>query len=197
MKLCEAMLGQDLLGFHPDSVFNRDGLDSAGKQLYDITTQASRKDLYLTLESANLYRLEEIYEDVGLFDGNNYVICDTYLNKRHSGKKIGMPVLYYKADTSKTAHDVNNPDNPNNIYNYKDNHSLLALGVPGQPDIKHPMYEDPSIFYKMTKNYKVSTENRPIKADTFILLSAGKDGLYGTKDDIGNFDIDWKRIIAN
>ena len=30
MKLCEAMMGQDLLGFHPSSVFRRDGMDAAG-----------------------------------------------------------------------------------------------------------------------------------------------------------------------
>lgn len=30
MKLCEAMLGQDGLGFHPDSRFSRDGLDGPG-----------------------------------------------------------------------------------------------------------------------------------------------------------------------
>lgn len=30
MKLAEAMMGQDLLGCHPKSVFRRDGLDTAG-----------------------------------------------------------------------------------------------------------------------------------------------------------------------
>ncbi len=30
MKLCEAMMGQDLLGFHPDSDFRADCQDSAG-----------------------------------------------------------------------------------------------------------------------------------------------------------------------
>jgi len=30
---------------------------------------------------------------------------------------------------------------------------------------------------------------RPVKADRFILLSAGKDGIYGTLDDVANFDV--------
>ena len=30
---------------------------------------------------------------------------------------------------------------------------------------------------------------RPVKADRFILLSAGKDGIYGTLDDVGNFQV--------
>jgi hypothetical protein len=106
-----------------------------------------------------------------------------------------MPILYYKADTTKTAHDINDPNNPNNIYNYKDNQALLALGVPGQPDKKHPLYEDPTIFYKMTRDYGVPTQSKPNRANTYILISAGNDSLYGTKDDIANFDISytWKK----
>jgi hypothetical protein len=85
---------------------------------------------------------------------------------------------------------VNDPNNPDNIYNYKDNHTLLALGVPGKSGVKHPMYEDPKIFYEITRNQKTM---KPYRADTFILLSAGPDGLYGTKDDIANFEFKWKR----
>jgi hypothetical protein len=192
MKLCEAMLGQDLLGFNPDSVFNRDGTDNTGKQLYDITTQGSREELFLTLERANVYRLEDIYgSDVGSFLPFNYVLCDVYTRKVKTGQKVGMPILYYKADTSKTAHDVNNPDNPDNIYNYKDNHAFLALGTPDKQNKKHPLFENPKLFYKITKNYKITSQSKPHRPDSFILLSAGKDGLYGTWDDIANFDWKW------
>lgn len=30
---------------------------------------------------------------------------------------------------------------------------------------------------------------RPVKSDTFIILSAGRDGLYGTLDDVANFEV--------
>jgi len=195
MKLCEAMLGRDLCGFHPDSVFRSDGTDATGKEkLYsqDPNNLKSRKDPYLYLKSTNFYRLNNIFPNVGAFDGNNYVLCDVFLRKRRSGKKIGMPVLYYKADTSKTAHDVNNPDNPDNIYNYKDNHALLALGTPGDPNIKHPLYQNPKLFYEMTRNHKITTQSKPHSPHSFILLSAGKDGLYGTMDDLTNFNMTWK-----
>ena len=66
--------------------------------------------------------------------------------------------------------------------------------MPGQPDIKHPLFEDPKIFYQITKNYKAAEPNIPNKADSFILISAGKDGLYGTIDDIRNFEWSWKPI---
>lgn len=200
MKLAEAILGRDLLGFHPDSDFRSDGTDGAGKVLYpdnigDYTIP--RKGPYLPLDNANPYSLTDLYGkgNTGPFDPNYFVLCDVIKNypNRETGKKFGMPILYYKADTSKTAHDVNDPNNPDNIYNYKDNHALLALGVPGKPGVKHPMHEDPNIFYKITKNDKVLEESKPYRPDTYILLSAGPDGLYGTKDDIANFEWKWKR----
>ena len=195
MKLCETIMGRDLLGFHRDSVFRSDGMDATNtKKLYtpDPKNLKARRGPYLPLENANVYRLKDIYEDVGPFDGNNYVICSIYTKKRHSDKKTGMPILYYKANTSQTAHDVNDPNNPKNIYNYKDNHALLALGVPGEPGKNHPLFEDPRIFYEMTRDHKVTTLSIPNRQDSYILLSAGKDGLYGTEDDIGNFSMRWK-----
>jgi hypothetical protein len=194
LKLCEAMMGQDLQGFHPDSKFKADGLDESGVSLYDPNTLEVRKGPYLPEAIGNPCRLKGLYKNISPFDGNEYVLCDTYrvAKKISNGMYIGMPVLYYKADTSKTAHDVNDPNNPDNIYNYRDNHALLALGVPGKPGQKHPLYEDPKIFYEITRNTRVSGPSVPNRADTYILLSAGYDGLYGTEDDIANFDFRWK-----
>jgi hypothetical protein len=97
-----------------------------------------------------------------------------------------MPILYYRANSKGTAHDVNNPDNPENIYDYRDNQILLRLGVPGEPNAGHPL-ADPKRFYMNTQSNSTS---RPYNVDKFILISAGEDGLYGTADDICNFD--WK-----
>jgi len=195
MKFCEAMMGRDLQGFHPSSKFRSDGLDESNAFLYNRNTLKDRKGPYLPGASSNPYRLKDLYGDVGPFDGNEYVLCDIFRQVTYDGtdEKIGMPILYYKADTSKKAHDVNDPNNPENIYNYKDNHDLLALGVPGKPGQKHPLYEDPKIFYEIAINDRVAEPNAPFRAETYILLSAGHDGLYGTKDDITNFDFRWKR----
>jgi hypothetical protein len=192
MKLCEAMMGQDLLGFHPDSHFRCDGTNDYHNPLYGPATLQARKGPFLPVEMSNAYQLKDIYKDVWLFDRNSYIICDTFTKQRHAGKKTGMPILYYKADKSKTKHNLENPDDPNNIYNYKDNYALLELGVPDDPNTKHPLFTDPKIFYEVTKNYNITTQSRPCRADSYILLSAGFDGLYGTKDDIGNFEMRWK-----
>jgi type II secretory pathway pseudopilin PulG len=204
MKLCEAMMGQDLMGFHPDSIFRSDGTDGT-KILYPdanaVTPEAYRDNLsirkgpYLPLESANAYRLTDIHPNVsGFVTARHFVLCDVYRTVTHrvTGKKIGMPILYYRANTANNLHDIANPNNSNNIYNYKDNQWLIALGIPSDPPpngSNHRLY-DPVRFYKNTKNDKVTTAFRPYRADSFILISAGFDGEYGTPDDICNFD--WK-----
>jgi len=204
MKLCEAMMGRDLMGFHPDSTFRSDGSDGI-KQLYPDANSVSaevyrdnlsiRKGPYLPLESANAYRLEDIYPNVaGAFDPRYFVLCDVYRTVTHrgTGKKIGMPILYYKAYTANSTHDIANPNNSNNIYNYRDNQLLIALGIPSNPPPNGPKHRlfDPTRFYKNTRNDKVTSAIRPYRADSYILISAGYDGEYGTPDDVCNFD--WK-----
>ena len=195
--LAEALVGWDLLGYHPESDFRADGqsVDSSGatKAVYEGTEDnlKERQGPFIDLENANPFTLGDIYEPSALksagVDPDKYVICDVYAERRHSGKKTGMPILYYRADTSKTGHDVDNPDNPENIYNYKDNHTLLSLGVPGRSKTNHAMFTDPGLFYKYTEKNDEAAISSPYRGKSYILISAGKDGLYGTDDDIFNF----------
>ena len=48
-----------------------------------------------------------------------------------------MPILYYRADPNGMNHDVDDSDNPANIYDYRDNQMLLSRGVPGRPAQKN------------------------------------------------------------
>lgn len=209
MKLAEAMVGQDLLGFHPDSTFRSDGTTdgTAQTRLYLPTTLNARKGPYLQLENANAYKMGDLYWEQGMttgpYNADLFVLCDVYnrVTNKSSSKKVGMPILYYKANTANTEHDVQNPDNPNNIYQYLDNYELVALGLPGQkpPTAGGPTHDlidpSPKRFYLNTKNDQIydparPTFARPYRADSFILISAGYDGEYGTADDICNFE--WK-----
>ncbi len=207
MKLTEAIMGKDLLGCHSNTVFRRDGLDATGTiQLYPQNplpnNLAARKGPYLQAESANAYRLTTIYgdSDVGAFLPGTFVLCDVYERQMASGQKTGMPILYYKANTANSLHDPNvaqsmaPENNAGNIYNYYDNLSLINLGKPwqssdAQQQTAHNL-ADPFRFYRNTRSDKISTTNRPVKADSYILISAGWDGEYGTADDICNFE--WK-----
>ena len=210
MKLCEAMMGQDLLGFHPDSLFTVDGLDGLGTDLYptDDGTPAytenlkSRKGPYLQLDNANAYPIGHLYENYGAFDTNSIVLCDVYsrVKDRYTGKKVGMPILYYKADTSNNKHSL--ADFANSIYNVYDNDELVHLGMPWYPagsSPEHPIdtaggttssggASDGQLFYNKTWNKDITTTVRPYNSDSYILFSAGFDGEYGTTDDVFNFE---------
>lgn len=216
MKLCEAMMGQDLLGFHPDSHFRND-LTTGGTSpvlLYDKDpgpvddpdddNLRTRKGPYLPLENANAYRMKNLYSNTGKFDGDRFVLCDAYTRQMLTGEKTGMPVLYYRADTSGTQHphfeddafigQLPTPgDTQGNFYNYLDNDELVKLAMPWAGGAPHPM-ENPEIFYDTeerhdrTFNPRITIQTgRPHRSDSYILLSAGFDGQYGTSDDVFNF----------
>jgi len=205
MKLCEAMMGRDLLGFHPDSVFRADGMDATGTRPIYLPTQnnvKARMGTLLQFENANAYRLADIYGpgNTGSFNENAFVLCDVYSSRpMRTGEKTGMPILYYKADTSNDRHDPNDPytptptDSKGNIYNFYDNQELIALGKPweqaGSGSLGHSLF-DPIRFYRNTRNDKITTVHRPYRTDSYILISAGFDGEYGTADDICNYE--WK-----
>jgi hypothetical protein len=136
---------------------------------------------------------------VGPFLATSRVLCDVYTRKLASGIKLGMPILYYKADTRGSLHDASRAgamtplDRQGNIYNFYDNQELLELGVPGAPAGTPPYpLSVPARFYKNTLSDKITTIPRPFRADTYILISAGYDAEYGTADDICNFD--WRYV---
>jgi prepilin-type N-terminal cleavage/methylation domain-containing protein len=203
MKLCEALVGQDLMGFHPNSLFREDCTDGTNK-LYDNnppngfplfpTTEENlraRKGPYLQLEKANACRLSRLYANTGSFYSELFVLCDVYnrISDRQTGRGIGMPILYYRANASGIKHDPNDLPVPGNdkgqFYNYLDNDELVALGAPGGGN--HLLDSDK--FYEVTKDDRITIQaGRPYRPDSYILISAGFDGIYGTEDDIFNFE---------
>jgi hypothetical protein len=227
MRLAEAMMGKDLLGFHPSSVFSKDGKNAALPAPYDdlypcnpptpytdVQYQEnlrSRKGPYLQLENANPYSLLDLYGagnfgslgDISCDPNGGIVLCDEFKRIRSTttGKRLGSPVLYYKADISSTKHDPTAPSR--SIYNSRDNQEIIDLGIAWHPasspttDPKHPIGSsgnDPdgnpadwTEFYRMTRDEKVDVFPRPKMVDSYILISAGYDGLYGTRDDVFNF----------
>jgi prepilin-type N-terminal cleavage/methylation domain-containing protein len=111
--------------------------------------------------------------------------------------KAGMPILYWKADVSSTTFDWRKYPPSQCIYNYNDNvaifdicDQLAQIKSPGQPH--QPFYDTggsgqvPKFYDKIT-NPAVTTMLRPYNQDSFLLLSAGNDAIYGTSDDIWNF----------
>jgi type II secretory pathway pseudopilin PulG len=208
MKLAEAMEGKDLMGFHPDSVFNSSGKDLSGKWLYDPATldPSARKGPYLPIENSNAYKIEDIYKDftTGVpapgFSAESIVLCDVFgqVTNKTTGQKIGMPILYYKARPSKMKHDVT--DSLNSIYNFMDNQDLVMLGEPWDQTVKPRLGKEGTSpngarFYENTRNDQLlNNVIRPFNEDTYLLISAGNDGEYGTSDDICNFEFKYREL---
>jgi type II secretory pathway pseudopilin PulG len=208
MKLAEAMAGQDGLGFNPDSKFTAD--DGSGPtELYPpsqgdppwlawyVENIRNRKE-YLEAKDVQICSLDNLYTNSGWAHSDEVaLLCDVYKRnelRNSKGTKLGMPILYYKADTSKLAHDVNVPDNPGNIYNYKDNQQLLKLGLPWNAGAIHPLYQATSgpegqVFYKKTLDESALPIQRPHNKNSYILISAGGDGIYGTGGSLKTKDV--------
>lgn len=161
---------------------------------------------YIDMENANAFRLQDVYTAAQLtgFNPLNYVLCDVYSRSRTSGTKTGMPILYFKARTIYTQQNYNDTAgnlNLDDIYDYDDNQALVLIGTPDTTPVRHEIEKDATgnqaaladaflNFQKLILNQQILQNGvyRPYRADSYIMMSAGKDGLYGTADDIYNFD---------
>jgi len=217
--LAEALVGWDLMGFHPKSAWRSDGKDKDnGDTAYTGATTGSQADRernlkerrgpYLELATANAFRLGNTTAKPGLFNDtgglakDTYVLCDVFAVRRitlAAGNivKAGTPILYYRANTS--SKNLNDPSIDLRIYNAYDNFYFISLGsltADGTAGKNHPLGlgSDPlENLYKFDyqggiRDSKVEAPMRwPHRPDSYILISAGVDGLYGTSDDIRNF----------
>ena len=194
--LAEALLGWDLLGFHPNSAWRADGLDEQmGPGTYDPAqtrdingdgipdTFDERKGPYLELANVGAFRPVDLFGTyLFLSEPNTFMICDVFGAKKISmanGKivRAGAPILYYRANTSgKMTRTIYRPFD--NIW--------LVIAKERADSRRHPL-TDPFYFYESIKNPKITVRDWPYRPDSYILISAGADGLYGTPDDITNF----------
>ena len=116
---------------------------------------------------------------------------------------VGNPIVYYKANAASRffGDDTEQPDRRMWIYTYDDNREIFALGSVEDPtNIRHrydPSFTDPDtgqsgeeLFYEAITNPTMATDRfkKPHNAKTFILMSAGWDGVFGTRDDVTNFN---------
>lgn len=217
-KLAEALLGWDLLGFHPKSDFRANGNTNAGVFIYDTANPMffdQRRGPYLELATTNAFRLgnnparqdpEGLFPNSTPLNPDRYVICDSFGVKKVTiapgvTAKAGTPILYYRANTaSKTI--VPPPPTPffQRIYNVSDNMPLttqLTSIADGQAHklgnvaggyeffYGNPTAPVPVIGY--IQDPKVTARPWPYRPDSYLLISAGIDGIYGTSDDICNF----------
>ncbi|MCP4452967.1 MAG: hypothetical protein GY809_16010 [Planctomycetes bacterium] len=235
-KLAEAMLGLDLLGFHPAVNLGSPVVDGQTQNHLDFYATVDpnggsgsfldmRKGRYLELESANAFRLGEdrtnlitpiggLYQNTGALSPVAQVLCDVYKKttvKQGNGDvvKAGAPILYYRADASnKLFRQASGADFTQSIYNVYDNALLIDMRAVQEKTRKPSRGDDPlnggngfsieAVFYGVgtgsattaygyAQDPKITAYPWPYNSETYLLISAGEDGLYGTKDDIRNF----------
>jgi len=197
MKLAEAMVGKDLRGFNPDSDFSISANNSNIFYYENSRDNPEGRISYMDVDGVDAFKIQDLYDfdtyTATGFDPCDLVLCDVYATRTGGlAKKAGMPILYYKATTYRRGHDANSTDfELDNVYDYFDNEELISMGNYVQ-DI-HPLYDGgvdfatgSDLFYDETRNKKINIPF-PVRNDSYILMSAGMDGLYGTKDDMFNF----------
>lgn len=188
-KLAEALVGWDLLGFHPKSDFRSNGRNDDGEFIYDANNPIffdQRRGPYLELATFDAFRLGNIsIREPGLFFDtrplapNTFVLCDVFGARTitlSNGKtvKAGAPILYYRANTSgKTIRDI-----------YNAQHNDVLIQIKQQADnIEQPLSRPAGqfqYFYDYIRDPKISARPWPYRPDSYILISAGVDGIYGT-----------------
>ncbi len=232
-KLAEALVGWDLLGFHPSSAWRSDGLDNGGGgTVYTASdTLEKRNGRYVDLDTANAFLLgggpDALFPDTsgswgGALAPRTYVLCDVFpVNERKvilgNEKTVspGTPILYYRANpASKVLFPL--PGDLDvlteaRIYNARDNAALIGLGrladaakpagmrrlhkLDGscllEPEEVRRLLNPGDVFLYFYQLYirdpRVQQRPWPYRPDSYLLISAGADGLYGTDDDICNF----------
>ena len=157
--LCDSLMGIDLKGYDP---------------LGTYLAGSSRRGPFIKTGTVE-------FEDYGTntSDYQDYImLC-----------KWEMPILYYRATPGLPLTDP-----IANFYTPVDNRPLIIAyssspDVPGQPwagigrtdfdeYIRDPQIGDPD----------VAADAVPYNPDTFILISAGRDRIYGNDDDVTNFE---------
>ena len=135
---------------------------------------------------------------------------------------FGGPILYYRADPAGSrvadrSPTDGQPPHERGIFHFADNEDLLSIDehplqlTPG--DSGHRLvfdYDAPLIpddidlndsaradnFAAYIRNRSIEARVTPQRADSYLLLSAGPDGVFGTADDIANFDHNGAELLA-
>ncbi|MCF7958970.1 MAG: type II secretion system GspH family protein [Phycisphaerae bacterium] len=195
--LAEAVFGYDKLGYQKNHFYAvADGTTGvrAGTPIDANGSETSRFGPYIEADNIRIGTMNETAPPAGyaltaaqqlVWETNSHpVIFDDF------SKDFPMPLLYYKANTRGRVID--------DIYRYDDNAEITDVNdMFKQPFTKYiagnlkcfPSYVwNPKTGAGANEALRLNDPAaRPFKKESFILMSAGIDGSYGTDDDINNF----------
>ena len=165
-KLVEALLGFDLRGFNPATVWSHNGCRDDAVPCTDPVYSSTdpnlreRKGPYLDAAKTSVFHIGDLYPNYATapLDPANLLICDVFGVKKikdTSGKIVnaGTPVLYYRANTNNKGLvcPVSQINAAKSIYNYYDNLDILSLNILPNLTEQHKMYG----IYFCNSSYKI------------------------------------------
>ncbi|MCP4707660.1 MAG: hypothetical protein GY869_03460 [Planctomycetes bacterium] len=171
--LFEALLGLDQLGYHPNHQY---AIDDSGAPIDADGNRTTRNDLYIEPKPEHFGSISKACPQSDNFKSNdNPVFLDDF------DRKNRMPILYYRANP--------NGDTLTEIYDYHDNAAITTDTTDNGRQKLHPNFDSPEKFYQYIRNPQSGdgSDDLPYNPDTLLLISAGRDHQFGTKDDITNF----------
>jgi len=211
--LVDALVGRDFLGYDPRAPqVGPSGTPGTGYNRWDPAND--RREPYIPVDGVGITSLSEPPEDsAGIIPGDTQPQIDG-IDCRVFRDKFGWPILYYRASPTTNQNTpimqgpLSNPNYGNGVYDGKDNELFTSYGA-GNPhkideaNLDYTLEMDVELlsnnFADFIRSFRASTYDqtnpilidfaRPVKSDRFIILSAGKDGIYGTLDDVANFDV--------
>lgn len=233
--LVEALVGRDEAGLEPrtgwyapnDAAYSPEGakINNADYYFYDSTSEVSRnrrKGPYVELKYVDVFTIYELWQGNNgssrIYDSQGAasparrapVFTDTFKRSTVSlpnGEtvRVGMPILYFKADRSatqpfrldaagrNTVTDPTTADMQKWTYSFVDNAAVTDLPRLDNPSDDAEHYKGPSkvqVFYELITQRSEPDRPfyKPFNANKYLLISAGWDGRYGTEDDITNFE---------
>lgn len=215
-RLAEAMLGLDYLGFQADHYYatapNGTPIDASNRETkrtaylsldeIEVAHMAERDpgDTVVPLPQDVEFGSLTSYQQM-VWNNPNPVISDNFKATRP------RPLLYYKARSYRNSmleiypyYINNNPDNPGDNSEITDVFGMIGDAAQMPADMLQFRDMGNKYFYGMIWNPEtglgnnlyqksISSTARPYKPDSFLLISAGPDGEYGTADDVANFDV--------
>ena len=201
-KMTEALLGRDLLGFHPKSLWKPED------DVYDSTSStnlAERKGQYI--EGINAFMGQDLFTQPDSMPdamwvqlAGSYFFCDVYKKvsvRLLDGQRVraGTPILYYRANESSNTLSFKIAPS-DRIYSHADNAAVVEAAdfsedrLLGQHPLGRPEPDNEfEYFYNYIADPRVKAAIYPYRPNSFLLVSAGFDGKYGTADDVCNFGI--------
>ena len=172
-----AVVGAGLTGTHP---FEEGRL----QELYDPAENHLARGPFMDASKLAVHKVEdaecELADKLSSVTTNSPapVILDSF----------GMPVLYWRPDRS------TGPGDPIHDRLPQENNEAFA-GSSSLPLANNSEIYDPNKFDDFFMDERANDmmpgnpPNRPHNYDSFVLLSAGADRIYGTADDVANFEL--------